>query len=142
MRLLFILLLLIPAFARAEEEKPPVVIAVVGPMTGSAAAFGRSIEQGARLAMARLIMMEDGAWIEHRVLDDRGSVGDAVKIARELGKDEKVAIVIGHFNSTCAIAANAEYERAGLVSLSPGATHEAVTKNRPWAFRLVPADDV
>lgn len=120
-----------------------IVIAVVGPMTGSAAAFGKQLKCAAELKVKEINQAGglSGRRIRLLVEDDKGDTTEATTVARKLASDESVCLVVGHFNSTCTIAAKEEYNRKGVVCLSPGSTNVTVCEGSPWTFRNLYRDD-
>lgn len=132
--LLSLLLLLAACAAPLQAEEKRIKIAVAGPMTGAAAFFGHSIKLGARLAIQQA-NARGRLRFELLVSDDKGRPQEALNVARQLSEDRAVRIVIGHFNSACSNAAKEVYNKAGLVSLSPGSTNPAVCRGYKWTFR-------
>jgi branched-chain amino acid transport system substrate-binding protein len=125
------------------DEKGDIIIAVAGPMTGSGAAFGEQIRNAANLKAKEV---NDAGGINGRNLDlqiedDKGETNEATTVARKLASDDKICIIIGHFNSTCTNAAKEEYNRKNVVSLSPGSTNVSVCVGNPWTFRNLYRDD-
>ena len=55
--------------------------------------------------------------------------------------DDDILLVIGHFNSTCSLAAKEEYNRVGIVEFSPGSTNVKVCAGGPFTFRNLYRDD-
>lgn len=120
-----------------------IVMAICGPMSGSAAAFGEMIKRAAELKRDEV---NDTGGIQGRkislvVEDDRGNTTEATNIARRIAANERISIVIGHFNSTCTNAAKEEYNRKGIVEFSPGSTNVSVCVGSPWTFRNLYRDD-
>ncbi|MHC4390883.1 MAG: ABC transporter substrate-binding protein [Planctomycetota bacterium] len=118
-------------------------IAVVGPMSGSAAAFGEMIRKAAELKVEEINSAGgiDGKMVELVIEDDRGDTGEAGNVSRKLAADKSISIVIGHFNSTCSNASKEEYNRKGVVQFSPGSTNVKVCAGSPWTFRNLYRDD-
>ncbi|RME75265.1 MAG: branched-chain amino acid ABC transporter substrate-binding protein [Planctomycetota bacterium] len=118
-------------------------IAVVGPMSGSGAAFGEMIRKAAELKVSEVNAQGGigGRKVELVVEDDRGDTTEAANVARKLAGDRSISIVIGHFNSTCSNAAKEEYNRKGVVQFSPGSTNVSVCAGSPWTFRNLYRDD-
>jgi len=134
-----------PAEATKNDIKAlsPIKIGVAGPMTGSAAAFGEMIRNAALLKVKEV----NGAGgindllVKLVIEDDRGNTLEATNVARKLAGDEQISIIIGHFNSTCSIAARDTYNRKGVVEFSPGSTNVTVCKGSEWTFRNLYRDD-
>lgn len=123
-----------------DDLESEIVIALPGPMSGAATAFGAQIRHGAELALADRPTWK-GRPIVLAVHDDSGDPDEAVAIAGRLAADRSVSIVVGHFNSSCTIAARDVYERAGLVEFTPGSTNASVCAGHPTTFRNLYRDD-
>ncbi len=132
----------------SAEQGPDVVrIAVCGPMTGSAAAFGEMIKNAAKLK-EREVNDAGGITVGGRklrveavVFDDKGDTTEAANVARKVSSDDSLRLVIGHFNSTCSLAAKDAYNRVGIVEFSPGSTNVDVCRGGPFTFRNLYRDD-
>ena len=109
-------------------------VAVVGPLTGPRAAWGRLLEDGvAGLVHAPV------AW---ELVDDRGNARHSEARAREIAADGGFAAVAGHFSSQGAWAALPVYHRAGLAAVLPLATAPGLLDGiGPTALRLCPDDE-
>jgi len=120
-----------------------IVIAVAGPMTGSAAAFGEMIKAGAELKQQEINDAGgiNGKMVKFQIEDDKGLAAEATSVSRKLAADSNVLAVVGHFNSDCSLAAKQEYNRVGIVGLSPGSTNVDVCQGGEWTFRNLYRDD-
>ena len=122
-------------------------IAVCGPMTGSAAAFGEMIKNAAKLKEKEINdaggITVDGVKmkVEAVIFDDKGDTTEATNVARKVASDDSLSLVVGHFNSTCSLAAKEEYNRVGIVQFSPGSTNVKVCQGGPYTFRNLYRDD-
>lgn len=127
----------------ATPAGEPVVIAIAGPMTGGGAAFGEMIRKAAELKGKEVNDMGgiNGRPVKFQVEDDKGAAGEATSVSRKLTSDETIVAVIGHFNSDCSLAAKPEYNRVGILQLSPGSTNVDVCKGGDWTFRNLYRDD-
>ncbi|MDP6506014.1 MAG: ABC transporter substrate-binding protein, partial [Planctomycetota bacterium] len=103
----------------------PIVIAIAGPMTGGGAAFGEMIRNAAVLKGKEINEAGGikGRPIKFQVEDDKGAAQEATSVSRKITSDESIVAVIGHFNSDCSLAAKPEYNRVGILQLSPGSTN-------------------
>lgn len=137
-------LLLVPfVFVLGCDSGNQVRVAVAGPFTGNAAAFGEMIKRGAELK-AKEINMSGG--INGRQLkllfgDDTGTEKEAKAVATRFATDRRILAVVGHFNSTCSLAGKPIYEENGIVELSPGSTNVSVCEGSDWTFRNLYRDD-
>jgi len=151
----FASLLLVPALTALSArgggegggETATVRIAVCGPMTGSAAAFGEMIKNAAKLKEKEindaggLTIGGQKMKVEAVLFDDKGDTTEATNVARKVASDDSLMLVIGHFNSTCSLAAKEEYNRVGIVEFSPGSTNVNVCRGGPFTFRNLYRDD-
>jgi branched-chain amino acid transport system substrate-binding protein len=121
----------------------PIVIAIAGPMTGSGAAFGEMIRNAAELKGKEINDAGgiNGRPVKFQIEDDKGAFAEATSVSRKLTSDESIVAVIGHFNSDCSLAAKPEYNRVGILQLSPGSTNVDVCQGGDWTFRNLYRDD-
>jgi branched-chain amino acid transport system substrate-binding protein len=120
------------AAAGAAGAQEIVKVGVAAPLTGGAAAYGKDIQNGVQMAV-------DEANAGHPAIggkpvkfvveaqDDQGDPRVGVQAAQSL-VDDKVAFVIGHFNSGTTLPASAIYAKAGIPMITPAATNPAITQ--------------
>jgi branched-chain amino acid transport system substrate-binding protein len=72
--------------------------------------------------------------------DDRSDPKDAATLANKLVNNKEVLAVIGHYNSSCTLAAAPIYNRAKVLELSPGSTAPAVSKAGAYTARVIVTD--
>jgi branched-chain amino acid transport system substrate-binding protein len=125
------------------ETKETVKFGVAGPMTGDLKEFGDMIRKGSELAAKHINKAGGigGKQVELVFGDDQAKADQAKTVAEKLGNDPKVAIVIGHFNSSCTLAGQTTYDRVGVVEFSPGSTNPTVCEKSKWTFRNLYRDD-
>jgi branched-chain amino acid transport system substrate-binding protein len=127
----------VPAFA-------DVIVALAVPLSGRQQAMGEDMREAAEAAVGDLNAAGGllGERLTLAVEDDGCEQTRAAAAARAL-IDRKPALVVGHPCSGAAIAAAPVYAAAGLVFISPGARHPALTEKRagPTIFRLAGRDD-
>jgi branched-chain amino acid transport system substrate-binding protein len=122
------------------ETVEPIKIAVCGPMTGDNAEFciGYKIAVG--------IMADEwnanggllGRPIEIVPFDDKGMPEEAANVAQQVASRDDIVAVIGHFNSTCSMAAAPIYQEKRLVEISPSSSHYDYTAIGDCMFRICP----
>lgn len=124
---------------RAETSNGKVVIGVVWPFSETEDMFWKGVQMGvddvndAGGVTGRKIQV---IWI-----DDENSVTRGKLIAQDLANDPRVMAVIGHPESSVAIAASAIYQFGELLMLSPGATSVRLTQQDfDLVFRNIPSD--
>ena len=125
------------------SNQPEVRVAVAGPFTGNAAAFGEMIKRGAEL---RAKHVNEAGGINGRQLtlifgDDTGAEKEAISVATRFATDRRILAVVGHFNSACSLAGKPIYAENGIVELSPGSTNVSVCEGSDWTFRNLYRDD-
>lgn len=137
--ILAVSLFIAPVVQAAEVVK----VAVAGPFTGNAAAFGDMIRKGAELKAKELNAKGGikGKKLELVFGDDVADPREANLVATKFASDKSILAVVGHFNSSCSLAGKPIYKRYGVVELSPGSTNVNVCIGSPWTFRNVYRDD-
>lgn len=93
-------------------------VAVIGPLSGPRAAWGRLLTDAIELAATGV------RWVFH---DDRGDAVEARRRAEEIVLDGGYSAVLGHFNSRGARAALPLYRDAGLPCMVTLATEPRLT---------------
>ncbi|MCX7719031.1 MAG: ABC transporter substrate-binding protein [Candidatus Sumerlaeaceae bacterium] len=134
-----------PAAAKqpAAPSDGPIVIAVAGPFTGDSAELGLPLKMGTQLGAEKINAAGgiNGRKIELRIEDDAGNSADAQNVATRVASDPRVIAVIGHYNSSCSLAAKGAYTEAKIVMLSPASTNVTVTKDSDYVYRNIFTDD-
>jgi branched-chain amino acid transport system substrate-binding protein len=131
------------SFSQSKATGDPIYFGIAAPYTGSGAEFGDMIWKGAELA-AKEINAKGG--INGRPLklekgDDQGKNDQAVIVANQFVKNDKIVLVVGHFNSTCSLASKPIYNQNKVVQFSPGSTNVKVCEGGPYTFRNLYRDD-
>lgn len=115
-----------------------IVIASANPMTGDSAQFGDMKVKAIQLAIdeANAAGGINGKQIELMVGDDTGNPKEAPNVAQKIASDPNVMAVIGHWNSSCTLAARGIYQAAGLPAI-PDSVNKAITDGTtPCVFRI------
>lgn len=104
-------------------------VGVVGPLSGPYSVYGKQIWQGASQAAEQVNQSGGihGAQLELIPLDDRCEPQFAIQQANRLIHESKVQIVIGHACSTTTLATQQQYADAGVLMITPSATHNKIT---------------
>jgi len=136
---------------KAEEKKPtpkaasgePILIGVAGPFTGGLQKFGEMIRKGAELKVAEINAAGGvkGRPLKIKFGDDEGNNSKAANVANDFAADPKLVAIVGHFNSTCSLAAKPVYKNAKIPVITPGSTNVEVCKGSDWMFRNLYRDD-
>ena len=138
-RIIALLAGLLLSTAAAAEVR----IAVVGPLTGSLAAFGEQMRRGSEMAVADL-NAKGGVLGEKIVLetgDDACDPRQAVAVANQM-VNKRVVFVAGHFCSSASIPASDVYNEEGILQISPASTNPTFTeRGLKNIFRTCGRDD-
>jgi branched-chain amino acid transport system substrate-binding protein len=120
-----------------------VKIGVAGPLTGGQAKNGEDLLDGATMAVEEWNAKGGvlGRKIQIVTRDDQAEPKLATSSAQQLVA-EGVVGVVGHFNSGSTIPASEIYHKAGIVTITPASTNEAVTdRGYGDVFRVCGRDD-
>lgn len=130
-----------PAGDTAKTEASDTIrLAVVGPMTGQDAMYGTGFRQAAQI-MADKWNAEGGCLgkkVEIVVFDDKGSPEEAANVAEQIVADDSIVAVVGHFSSSCSMAASPVYQDHAMLEISPCSSHADYTKTGDWIWRVSP----
>lgn len=118
-------------------------IAIAAPLTGPYKELGKSILEGATLAVEEF---NETAPNNHKVgtiiIDDGGIVGEALGKA-DLVIAENALGVVGHLHSSISAEAAKKYSKAKLAMISPASTHPKLTEIPDYkglVFRTIGTD--
>lgn len=119
------------------NEMEPVSLGLAGPFSGPQAPYGRMVQRGAELKVAELNDRTGEARFTYRLVlgDDQATPSLASAVAQELVSAEELPVVLGHFNSSCTLAAQPVYEAAGVPNISYGSTNDEIGSQSEWTFR-------
>ncbi len=126
-----------------KDAKGAIVIGHFGSMTGSEATFGKSTDNGIRLAakFRNAAGGVKGRKIEIATADDRGSTTEAgTAVTRLINTDNAVAI-LGEVASTLSLAGGEVAQAAGIPMITPSSTNPTVTQTGDMIFRVCFLDD-
>jgi branched-chain amino acid transport system substrate-binding protein len=129
-----------PCFA-AEK----ILFAIVGPMTGGAAAAGIQFDDAAKLAVKEINESGgvNGREFAYIVGDDVENPDQAVVVAQKFSLNKDLLFVLGHDSSGCSISALPTWEKVGLPVISPTNTNPTITKlGHKNYFRVIANDDI
>ncbi|QAA32427.1 branched-chain amino acid ABC transporter substrate-binding protein [Clostridium manihotivorum] len=122
-----------------------VKIASVSPLSGSQAAIGESIKNGAKLALTERSdeFKKLNINLQFSPQDDQADPKVGVSVAQKLIADKDVLGVVGHYNSGVAIPSSEIYKNVNLAMVSPANTAVAVTeRGYEDVNRICTRDDV
>ncbi|MBI3434085.1 MAG: branched-chain amino acid ABC transporter substrate-binding protein [Proteobacteria bacterium] len=131
------------ALSLAATAQAQIKMGVAGPITGSNAAFGAQLKNGAEQAVADVNAAGGilGQKISLSVADDVSDPKQGVSIANKFASDG-IKFVVGHFNSGVTMPASEFYQESGILAITPAATNPKITERNMWnIFRTCGRDD-
>lgn len=120
-------------------------IAIGAPLTGPYKQLGKSIYEGANLAIEefnKTLKNPSRHRIGTIIIDDGGLVSEGLSRAEIVVAQEALG-VIGHLNSAVSIEVSKVYAAAHIASISPASTHPKYTERpetRAYVFRTIGTD--
>ena len=133
------------AFAAGEQEADvdqdgTIHIALSAPITGDWSEFGVNFQRSVEMAIDNL--NERGGVLGGRQLrlsvgDTKGNPQEAATLAQKWTSDPTVVAQIGSFSSSSSMAAQPIFDAAGMVQLSPTASHAEYAGGSQWSFGIV-----
>ena len=118
-------------------EKEVIRLALVAPTTGVDAVTGRSMQEGAKLAVEQLNANRDEGEKEIviTVFNDNGDAKNAKKIANEIVEQGDFVAVIGHSDESSVVAASPIYERNKIPLITFATGGRELVENFDWSFK-------
>lgn len=119
-----------------DAGKEPFILALAGPADTPE---GRSAYRGVNLYIEKINSTGgvNGRKVVLKRFDDDNSAHTAVEKAMEISEGSGAIAVIGHWYSSCSIAAGKIYKDKGIAALTTGSTNTGLTRDNGWYFRLV-----
>jgi len=131
-----------PAATPTPQPKPPIKIAVVGPLTGDVATFGASNRDGAIMALEEWNAKGGvlGSKIEWVLGDSQCDPKAGADVAKKVIDEDKVKYIVGAVCSSESIPMTEYAGQKGVVQISGTSTNPMVTvdndgKVKPYIFR-------
>jgi branched-chain amino acid transport system substrate-binding protein len=120
-----------------KQSADAIAVGHVASMTGDTATFGRSADQGMRMAIEELNAAGGvlGKKLELLTEDDRSVTEEARTAAQKLIQRDHVVALLGEVASSRSLAAAPEAQRAKVPMISPGSTNPKVTEVGDYVFR-------
>lgn len=134
---LLIAVILIASTFVGCQDSDKIKIAVAGPLTGDFAEYGTGFKNAVELMVEQWNKNGGvlGKKVEVVVFDDKNNGEEAATIAEKIVGDKEIKAVVGHFASGVCMAASPKYQEAGIVEISPSASHPDYTKEGDFIFR-------
>ncbi len=136
-KLLFAGVLSAGIFAAGMAQAQNIKIGFHAPLTGFAAADGKSAVLGAQLAVEQINAKGgvNGKKLQLVIYDDQASPKNSAPIANKLISQDKVALAISGSYSGATRAAAGVFQKAKVPYIAAYAVHPSITKAGPYVFR-------
>jgi branched-chain amino acid transport system substrate-binding protein len=125
--------------AATKADANTIHIALTAPITGDYAEYGTNFKRSVEMGIEE-INAAGGVLGKKFVLsvgDSKGDPKESVNLAEKWISDPSVFAQIGDFTSTCCMASQPIYNRAGMIQLSPTASHTKFAAGSKWSFSIV-----
>lgn len=125
----------------APQPTGPILVGHFASMTGSEATFGRSTDNGIRLAIDERNAAIDAGTLKGRKIslkteDDAGQPQQAGTVVTRLITQDKVVAILGEVASGLSLAGGQVAQQYGVPMISPSSTNPAVTQVGDMIFRV------
>lgn len=123
-------MLLVGALSGCSSGGNVIKVASVSPLSGSQAAMGEAIKNGAQMALEERAeeFKALGFTLQLAPQDDQADPKVGVSVARKMILEEDILAVVGHLNSGVAIPSSEVYAEKNLAMVSPANTAVDVTE--------------
>lgn len=125
--------------------QPNIKIAIVVPLTGKYADYGKNSLIAANLAMHDYLKIHPSISTKVQLIpfDDKCDPKLALSIAKEIIKDRKIKIIIGHNCTQSTLIASKIYAKQGILHIIPTITDPKITEQGiPTLFRMCGKRDI
>ena len=129
-----------PSSTTEEKTVKTYKIGVLAPITGTNAEYGKGFEVATKMA-ADEINAKGEIEIQLVVKDSKGDPKESADLARQFADDESIMAIIGDFSSSASMANAPIIDEAGLVQLSPTASHPDYAAMSEFAFSIMGRQD-
>lgn len=125
------------------EDSDVYKFSVLAPITGEYAEYGKGFEVATQMAADEINEAGgvNGKNIELKVYDTKADPTESADIARRVAEEKDVLAVIGDFSSSAAMANAPILGEAGLVQLSPTASHTDYAQMNEYMFSIMGRQD-
>ncbi|MBX3016644.1 MAG: ABC transporter substrate-binding protein [Bdellovibrionaceae bacterium] len=120
-----------------KRNKNEIVIGHFGSMTGAEATFGKSTDEGIRLAVEETNAAGGikGKQIRLITMDNQGKAEEAAAVATRLIEQEKVTALLGEVASSRSLAVAPIAQKKKVPMITPSSTNPRVTEMGDYIFR-------
>ena len=127
--------MLLPCFASCGDKNEAFKIGATGPLTGEAASYGISVQNGAALAVKHLNAKDGGLKFEFKILDDKAGAADATTNYATLA-DWGMQLSLGGVTSGAGEAFAKQADIDSVFCMTPSGSADPVIKDLKYSFRL------
>lgn len=130
--------------ANGEGEKTEIKIGTVGPLSGTAAAYGTNVLRGIEVAVEEANASGEPGDITLKIIseDTEGDWAKAANAFQKLVDVDGVHVIIGAVLSSETAAGGDIIKEAKVPTISPSSTAVDLTKGNPYLFRNCLSDEV
>ena len=134
-------------FAAGQKDtakgKGTLKLGVLAPLTGTNAEYGKGFQVGMQMAVDRINASggANGYKLELVIRDSKGDPKESSDLARQFGDDDSIYAILGDFTSGCCMANAPIVDAAGIVQLSPTASHPDYASMSPYCFGIMGRQD-
>lgn len=123
--------------ACTKKNKNEIVLGHFGSMTGAEATFGRSTDEGLRLAIeeANATGGVHGKQLRLITMDNQGKSEEAAAVVTRLIEQEKITALLGEVASSRSLAAAPIAQKKKVPMITPSSTNPRVTEVGDYIFR-------
>lgn len=120
------------------DSQEDILIASANPMTGDSAQFGDMKVKAIQMAIDEFNSAGglNGRQAKLVVGDDTGNPKEAPNVAQKFASDEDILAVIGHWNSSCTLAARDIYNAAGIPVITDSVNKAITDGTTPYVYRI------
>jgi branched-chain amino acid transport system substrate-binding protein len=117
----------------------PISVGLSAPLTGNYSEYGTNWKKAMDIAVEKINAKGGikGRPLQIVAEDSKSDPKDSAQIAQKFTSDPKIVATLGDFTSTACMAAQPIYDRAGLVQLSPTASHPEFAPKSQWSFGII-----
>jgi len=135
---LFIVFSLAGCGAESTASSGDILIASANPMTGDSAQFGDMKVKAIQLAIDEFNNANglNGRKAKLVVGDDTGNPKEAPNVAQKFASDSGILAIIGHWNSSCTLAARGIYNSAQIPVITDSVNKAITDGTTPYIYRI------
>lgn len=136
--LVLCLMLVLSACSSGSADSNEILIASANPMTGDSAQFGDMKVKAIQLAIEEYNVTGgiNGKMIKLLEGDDTGNPKEAPSVAQKFASNDNVLAVIGHWNSSCTLAAREIYNSVNMPVITDSVNKTITDGTTPNIYRI------